>query len=383
MNIIASQQGSRENYNMAKALRAIADEFVLYTDFFNKAPYNSLFKNYQHRFDKNLAPYVQHSALAFFKHKLIKAHQNTIDENYDAWLAKQIVKSNFKTATFFTFSYNCNKALQAAKNKGYTTIMGQINPGPKEAEMVEKEYLKYYPNEKFSVPSKAYWKHWEASLPLVDVMLVNSAWSKNQMLDYFPNEKIEIVPLVANAIDKTPKSSANTSSPIKFIYAGALSVRKGFCYLKQALDMLKNSNFELHIIGRLNGPKSFLEYLPNHVFYHGQKSHQEVLNLMQASDVFINSTLSDGFALTQLEAVAAGLPSIFTANCAKVYAHHKNGIEIAAFSAESIAMAMDYCIENPREVEKFKSNLPDLSGYALSSLQKRLSTIIGADITRS
>lgn len=381
MNVIVSQQGSRENYSIPIAYKGIASKLLVYTDFFNKRPYSFFMKKFEHRYSSEIAGCVQHHPLAFFKSKILKYDQNLIDENYDAWVAQKIMSCKLEPGLFFTFSYNCNTAINAAKLKGWKVVMGQINPGPKEAEMVTNEYLTHFPKEKFAVPNENYWTQWRKSLHQVDSLIVNSIWSKSQLMDFYPEEKIDVIPLVANTqIILNAKRKA--SDKVKFIYAGALSVRKGFHYLQQALHALDTTKFEFHIVGRLNGPKSLLD-LPDNVIYHGKMSHQEVLKLMVSCDVFVNPTLSDGFALTQLEAVGAGLTSIFTNCCAKVYTDGLNGIEIVPFSSESLQNAIIAIVKQPEEIERFQCKLPALSHYSLQKLQERLRHNAHENITRT
>jgi glycosyltransferase involved in cell wall biosynthesis len=383
MNIIVSQQGSRENYNIVKAFLSIDDNLVVYTDFFNKAPYSYFLKAFNHRFDAAIAKNTQHHPIAFFKQKFLKHSQDLIDREYDAWVAKKIEKSKLKPGIFFTFSYNCNQAVEMAKKKGWKVIMGQINPGPKEAEMVQQEYLKCFPNEAFAVPNQPYWKRWKQSLQDVDCLMVNSEWSKHQLEEYYPVNKMEVVPLVANFKPfKKPQIIVQTRGKIKFIYVGAISVRKGFHYLQQALKKMDASTFEFHIVGRLNGPKSLLD-LPENVVVHGKLSHEKVLALMSTCDVFVNPTLSDGFALTQLEAISTGLPSIFTKCCAKVYTDGVNGVEMEAFSSQSIIDAMHFCLLNPEKLQEYKKALPTLEKYSLDALKSNLQKITDENFTRS
>jgi glycosyltransferase involved in cell wall biosynthesis len=47
--------------------------------------------------------------------------------------------------------------------------------------------------------------------------------------------------------------------------------------------------------------------------------------LYDRADVFILPTLSDGYAITQLEALARGLPVIASRHCGSAVVHGKNG----------------------------------------------------------
>ena len=76
-------------------------------------------------------------------------------------------------------------------------------------------------------------------------------------------------------------------------------------------------------------------------------------------DVFIFPTLSDGFGLTQLEALSFGLPVITTPCCGQVVQHEKSGIVIPARDPQSLADAIQRFIDVP-------DLLPTMSVEAIS-----------------
>ena len=71
----------------------------------------------------------------------------------------------------------------------------------------------------------------------------------------------------------------------------------------------------------------------------------------RAADVFILPTLSDGFAITQLEAQAYGLPVISSKFCGDVVKNGRNGIILEEPSAACIAAAIRDCIANPNRLQ--------------------------------
>jgi glycosyltransferase involved in cell wall biosynthesis len=81
----------------------------------------------------------------------------------------------------------------------------------------------------------------------------------------------------------------------------------------------------------------------------------------RAADIFILPTLSDGFAITQLEAQAYGLPIISSTFCGRVVESGRNGIILEEPNAASIANAIRDCIANPSRLQQFAaaSRLPD------------------------
>jgi glycosyltransferase involved in cell wall biosynthesis len=64
--------------------------------------------------------------------------------------------------------------------------------------------------------------------------------------------------------------------------------------------------------------------------------------------VFVLPTLSDGFAITQLEAMAHGLPVIATPNCGNVVTDGQDGLIVPARHPQAIAEAIT-CLDRDRE----------------------------------
>jgi glycosyltransferase involved in cell wall biosynthesis len=81
----------------------------------------------------------------------------------------------------------------------------------------------------------------------------------------------------------------------------------------------------------------------------GRIPRDEVSSWYQKADVFVLPTLSDGFAITQLEAMAHGLPVVTTPNCARVVSDGEDGRVIPPRDADALAEALVYFEENREE----------------------------------
>jgi glycosyltransferase involved in cell wall biosynthesis len=81
--------------------------------------------------------------------------------------------------------------------------------------------------------------------------------------------------------------------------------------------------------------------------FHGPVSRDRAAEWYQQADVFILPTLSDGFALTQLEALAHGLPVIVTPNCGRVVEEGKTGFIIPPRDPQALADAILRFVRNP------------------------------------
>ena len=87
------------------------------------------------------------------------------------------------------------------------------------------------------------------------------------------------------------------------------------------------------------------------VKWFGPVARKETAEKYKAADVFILPTLSDGFAITQLEAQAYGLPVISSKSCGGVVENGRNGIILEEPSAACIAAAIRECMVDPNRLQ--------------------------------
>ncbi len=132
------------------------------------------------------------------------------------------------------------------------------------------------------------------------------------------------------------------------LFLGQVILRKGVKELAAAIQQLGNAPVHWYIAG--NGSRPLIDELrhsPNTV-YLGSVPRDQVNRYYKICDVFLLPTHSDGFALTQLEAAAAGMPIIASENCAKVVRRGETGLLLAEVSAGAIVNAILACLEPDR-----------------------------------
>jgi glycosyltransferase involved in cell wall biosynthesis len=116
---------------------------------------------------------------------------------------------------------------------------------------------------------------------------------------------------------------------------------------------------------------------PRNLTFHGPVSRDCATEWYQQSDVFVLPTLSDGFALTQLEALANGLPVIVTPNCGRVVADGKTGFIIPPRDSQALADAILRFVRNPGLARKMAPTCrAAATAYSIESLGQRLLAIV-------
>lgn len=106
-----------------------------------------------------------------------------------------------------SYSYAAAELFAFARRKGWRTVLGQIDPGPVEEEIVAGLHaaVTRTGGEWTRAPS-TYWSEWKRECALADRIVVNSSWSRAALLqEGIPADKIRIVPL---AFERPPESVA-------------------------------------------------------------------------------------------------------------------------------------------------------------------------------
>ncbi|CAD5902913.1 glycosyltransferase family 4 protein [Carnobacterium maltaromaticum] len=101
------------------------------------------------------------------------------------------------------------------------------------------------------------------------------------------------------------------------------------------------------------------ENTPYHenVLFTGRLSNQDTRSLLQASDVFVQSSLMEGSSIAIAEAMACGKPVVATAvggNCEMVT--NSTGILVPPHNSEALKEALLACLQNPKKYLKFGEN---------------------------
>ncbi len=384
---ICSQFGAREKYAIPRALHANKQLQHLYTDLWIQP--NSFFEKFNKRAKGRYHTYLQdatvthfNSQMLFFKlrEKLAKKDMFA-DVYYDQLLAKEVLKKTSTADIFFGYSYASRKSIEAAKKMGLFTILGQINPGPLEADLVIGEYKAFHQGQYPPfVPTADYWKKWEEEVSFADILLVNSAWSKQLLVEYgIAAEKCVVVPLAYErktiVFNRVFKQAFTKNNPLQLLYLGGVELRKGFHYVVEAMKVLQHLPVHLQVVGELKGPDVVLSNLPANISYHKKVAPHEVDLFYKQADLFLFPTLSDGFGLTQLEAQSYQLPIVSTPFCAPIVEHQVNGWVLQEVNSKRIQDAIIAVLDEPSLLQQWSLQSVQMEDYSLDQLALRLGSL--------
>jgi glycosyltransferase involved in cell wall biosynthesis len=274
------------------------------------------------------------------------------------------------SVTVFAYSYAAERIFKFARERGWRTVLGQIDPGPAEEQRVATR-----------TPAPAnYWRQWRNECEAADQIIVNSEWSRAALVkEGVPATKISLIPLAVaprkDAVDfqRAYPSTFDAARPMRVLFLGQINVRKGAAQLLEAARLLANEPVEFWLVG----PRQIsadTNHGPN-IKWCGAVPRSKVDEFYHDADVFILPTLSDGFGLTQLEAQSWKLPVIATRFCGTVVKHGHNGLILDEVSGQSIAATLRELLHSPDRLAAMSQQSGISAEFTLESLASSLSQL--------
>jgi len=284
---------------------------------------------------------------------------------FGEWAAKQVSRSSAQCV--FSYAYTARAPFRVAERRSAMRIHGQIDPGPRHFDIVAEMAAKY-PNlclgQQF--PPDEYWRSWREEIQLASKIIVNSSWSSMLLCEAgVPAKKLVEIPLVYE-----PRSSVaygaggmvrKPNKRLQALFLGGVLLAKGVGQLFDAMRKLKSDLVDFTFAGPIGvRVPDDIRAMPQ-VRFLGPVDRATAERLYSESDVFLFPTLSDGFGLTQLEALGYGCPVISSMNCARVVDHRVNGLLLEDVTPELIAESLLELMSNRDLLAQLKSNavVPD------------------------
>jgi glycosyltransferase involved in cell wall biosynthesis len=270
-----------------------------------------------------------------------------IGETFDRSVVRDLQQRraiNPSKDAFFGYNTGSLTSIQFCGDQGIPTVLNQIDPAKVEEDIVRREAEKWPGWEQMPgrIP-QAYWDHMKAEWSAADVVAVNSEWSKQALIQQgVAAGKILVAPLTYEPEEKlTAVPTRAKTGPVIFLWLSTLSLRKGIQYLISAAKLLKSGNIRIVVAGSSQISTEAIESAPQNMQFIGRVVREETGRVYRKADVFVLPTLSDGFAITQVEAMAHGLPVITTPNCGRVVTDGVDGLIVPAGDAAALAAAME------------------------------------------
>ena len=272
-----------------------------------------------------------------------------------------------------SYSYAAGELFAFARRRGWRTVLAQIDPGPREEEIVGKLHdAAPGQGSSWERAPKTYWSEWRHECALADRIVVNSSWSRDALVgEGIPADKIRVVPLAyerpSGALEFRRRfpTSFDRARPLRVLFLGQINLRKGIGPLLEAIRLLRGEPIEFTLAGdiQVEIPADLGD--DPRVKWVGSVPRAQTERFYRDADLFIFPTFSDGFGLTQLEAQAWSLPIVTTKFCGKVVEDGQSGWLLPTVTPDAIAQAIRHARENPKRLQEMSACAAPAESFGL------------------
>jgi glycosyltransferase involved in cell wall biosynthesis len=394
---ICVQLGAREHYAVPRALQAVGALQALITDAWAPKALRSLpgpMPRLRARFHPDLVRSdVRSGGLAWIViDACLRARSRmAVDSNWNLLIARNrrfdrmaaklatrvIAEAGLPpdSTTVFAYSYASTETMERMASAGHRTVLGQIDGGPWEEQIVLDEISRFPElRDRYQPAPAAYWRQWRSQCAAATRIIVNSPWAAECLeRSGIPASKLVEVPLYyhgeedGSSVARDIPDRFSPTRPLRVLFLGQLNLRKGAAHLFQAIRLLRSETIEFRLVGPVlvDVPRDLREMRNVHIV--GPVDRQRVAEEYARADVFILPTLSDGYALTQLEAQRYRLPVIASRYCGPVVRDGVNGILLPDVDPVSIAVKVRSLLQEPGRLRSMSdravTTFESLEGY--------------------
>ena len=361
---IVSQEGSRQTYAVPLGFQKLRQLKTFYVDIWCRR-FRSLLKRgptgaraLATRFHPDIPTdrVVSYDAMSIVSRASVQLRRSKLDDHdlsmeflrFGSWFATKVRKDLARVDLdpvkdiFFGFNIDSLETLEHLKGRGVFTVLDQVDPGKVEEDMVIEERQRWpgWENSTTRI-SEFVWRRIKSEWELADLILVNSQWSKSALLrqGVLP-ERIIVVPLAIDLHGWKAGSPINPNGPLKVLWLGTIILRKGIQYLVEAARLLEHHDIEFLVVGPSYISPYVIKTFPKSMKLFGRVTRDQLNEIYKLGHVFVLPTVSDGFAVTQLEAMLNGLPVIATTNCGDVVTDGVDGLLVPARDGQALASAI-------------------------------------------
>lgn len=317
---------------------------------------------------------------SFVKHETGSASVDAIYRNIDLEVAARI--KSIKPDAIYAYEDGAASSFIEAKKLGIECLYDLPIGYWRASKDLLKAEQERWPDWAVTLPgfldSEAKLERKDTELRLADKIFVASSFTE-KTLDYFPGDlpPVKVIPYGFPPVYEKRSYSVNLSSsrPLKIIFVGGLSQRKGIADLFEAVNFF-GDRVELTVVGNktTNGCSALNEALSKHRWI-PSLPHEGILQLMREHDLLVFPSLFEGFGLVITEAMAQGTPVITTDRTAgpDIIKDGENGWLIQAGSTERLKDAIENVLINPNQI-------PNAGIEAMKTAKKRSWEVYGQEL---
>src|SRR6185503_18907246 len=161
--------------------------------------------------------------------ELISKRNDWFQRNVVSRLKRRERASSRQATTVFAYSYAAEHIFTHARDRGWRTVLGQIDPGPGDEQILAHLHQRANNNGWQPAPAE-YWRKWRRECELADRIVVNSNWSREALVrEGIPDNKIRVIPLAfesgkdAQTFERDYPAAFTAARPLRVLFLGQIS----------------------------------------------------------------------------------------------------------------------------------------------------------------
>jgi len=240
----------------------------------------------------------------------------------------------------------CLESFRRARAAGATTVLDAPIAREQACQAILAEERRLRPDFADSIPSPravtGRTRRMDAEIELADAIVVGSRFAAASFEGAVDPARVHVSAYGVDARAFAPRGNSGRRGPLRVLFAGNITQRKGIGYLLDAMETLDPVRFELTLAGPIAGSGAGLRRYEGGYRHCGALRPTAMPAIMRDADVLVLPSLLEGSALVVLEAMASGLPVIVTPNAgADAVRDGVDGFEVPVRSAEAIAARLE------------------------------------------
>lgn len=242
---------------------------------------------------------------------------------------------------FHGWSHQCLMSLQRARELGAVTFVERQNSHDRHQYRLLKEEFERWGFHGYEPVRPWGMRRGLAEYAQADFITVPSRFAYDSMVaEGIPEERLFLVPYGVDVERFQPGTPP--ADVFRLLFVGQVSLRKGIPYLLAAWQRLRLPGAELWLVGRITPDAThvvrpyrddptirFLGHLP------------DTAPIYRQASAFVLPSIEEGSALVTYEAMASGLPVIFTYNTGAVARDGIEGIQVPIRDVDALAEAIE------------------------------------------
>jgi glycosyltransferase involved in cell wall biosynthesis len=251
-------------------------------------------------------------------------------------------------------------AIQSARSNGLKTLADHSIAHPAYMrDLLEPEYHRLGMKCDL-VPESPLWQLVIRDCQEADQVLVNSDFVKETFVQHgFNADKINVAYLGVQRAFFGLKKGYRLTNRVNILFTGHFDLRKGARVLLEAIRLVRSRGLDarLEIIGHMGTGRSCIQGSDSEFLTIKPFVPQDDLRIRMAeSDLFAFPTFAEGSSRSAMEAMAAGLPVITTANCGLPAKHQITAYYVPVGNVVALADSIEELASNQTMRESLGSS---------------------------